>query len=404
MIENKLFKIVAVSAFISLSPLLANAQGLAINATGSTADASAMLDVSSTSQGVLVPRMTAAQRTAIAAPATGLLVYQTDGTAGFYFYNGTAWTSLNGGGGSPTGAAGGSLTGTYPNPSLATGSVGITQHSATGTASSSTFLRGDNTWATPTATPSGAAGGDLTGTFPNPALVTSGVTAGTYGSSAQVPAYVVDAKGRITAAANINIVLANANISSTAAIAYSKLNLAGSIMNSDISATAAIAYSKLSVPDAAIPVAKLNVGGTASATKYLDGTGNWSTPAGGGGSSVPVMITNASATPISVDFSASTTTKTFVINRGGTGGAFTCNLTLPASSNYSDGDMILVMIVNNNTGQMTTSLLMPGVTSLLSYAVAGAVDVSSSFTTLTGTGVAFLKLVRINATTWCRTQ
>jgi hypothetical protein len=72
------------------------AQSVAINTDGSSAAASALLDVKSTTQGILIPRMTAAQRTAIATPATGLMVYQTDATAGFYFYNGTAWTSLNG--------------------------------------------------------------------------------------------------------------------------------------------------------------------------------------------------------------------------------------------------------------------------------------------------------------------
>jgi len=40
---------------------------------------------------MLVPRMTAAQKTAIASPATGLLIYQTDGTTGFYYYNGSSW-------------------------------------------------------------------------------------------------------------------------------------------------------------------------------------------------------------------------------------------------------------------------------------------------------------------------
>ncbi len=75
-----------------------NAQGVAINTDNSAADASAALDVKSTNQGVLVPRMTAAQRALIATPATGLLVYQTDGTVGFYFYNGSAWTTLSGGG------------------------------------------------------------------------------------------------------------------------------------------------------------------------------------------------------------------------------------------------------------------------------------------------------------------
>lgn len=62
-----------------------------------TPHASAALDVQSTTQGMLVPRMTESQRGMIAAPvATGLLVYQTDGTAGFYFYNGSGWVSLNG--------------------------------------------------------------------------------------------------------------------------------------------------------------------------------------------------------------------------------------------------------------------------------------------------------------------
>jgi hypothetical protein len=69
--------------------------GVAINTDNSAPHASAALDVKSTTQGVLIPRLTQAQRTAIASPATGLMVYQTDGTAGFYFYNGTAWMSLN---------------------------------------------------------------------------------------------------------------------------------------------------------------------------------------------------------------------------------------------------------------------------------------------------------------------
>lgn len=61
----------------------------------SAPDASAKLDISSTTQGVLVPRMTYAQRVAIAAPAMGLMVYQTDSNKGFWNYNGTIWSSVN---------------------------------------------------------------------------------------------------------------------------------------------------------------------------------------------------------------------------------------------------------------------------------------------------------------------
>ena len=70
----------------------------------------------------------------------------------------------------PSGSAGGDLTGTYPNPTIGTAKVTVAKLSATGTADSTTFLRGDGSWSTPTATPSGAAGGDLTGTYPNPTI------------------------------------------------------------------------------------------------------------------------------------------------------------------------------------------------------------------------------------------
>lgn len=66
------------------------AQNVAINATGAAPNASAMLDITSTTSGILIPRMTTAQRTAIAAPAQGLRVYDLT-TNTFWYYNGSAW-------------------------------------------------------------------------------------------------------------------------------------------------------------------------------------------------------------------------------------------------------------------------------------------------------------------------
>ncbi|MEO8146736.1 MAG: hypothetical protein ABI723_03810 [Bacteroidia bacterium] len=54
----------------------------------------AALDISSTSKGVLFPRMTLAQRNAIVSPAQGLVIYQTDNTKGMYQYDGSAWKAV----------------------------------------------------------------------------------------------------------------------------------------------------------------------------------------------------------------------------------------------------------------------------------------------------------------------
>jgi hypothetical protein len=59
-------------------------------------NASAILEVNATDKGVLLPRMTNAQRTSIAGgtPPVGLIVYCTDATEGLYIYKSTGWVQI----------------------------------------------------------------------------------------------------------------------------------------------------------------------------------------------------------------------------------------------------------------------------------------------------------------------
>jgi len=84
----------ALSMFLLLAgPAQVFAQSVGVNTDGSAPNASAILDVKSTNKGVLIPRMTTAQRTSISTPASGLLVFDTD-TRSFWYYTGTAWSNI----------------------------------------------------------------------------------------------------------------------------------------------------------------------------------------------------------------------------------------------------------------------------------------------------------------------
>ena len=106
---------------ISAADLFAQ-NGVSIG-TGAAADPSSMLDITSTTKGVLVTRMTSAQRTAIASPANGLLVYQTDAPSGFWYFNGSTWVQAIGPQG-PAGPAGATGATGPQGPTGATGSQG----------------------------------------------------------------------------------------------------------------------------------------------------------------------------------------------------------------------------------------------------------------------------------------
>jgi hypothetical protein len=79
--------------YLLFAGLLLSVQIIAQTGIGTTTpDPSAKLHVASTDKGLLIPRMTLAQRTNISNPANGLMVYQTDDVTGFYVNTGSSGT------------------------------------------------------------------------------------------------------------------------------------------------------------------------------------------------------------------------------------------------------------------------------------------------------------------------
>ncbi|MEJ8842511.1 hypothetical protein WG954_08955 [Lacibacter sp. H375] len=111
-------KLLLLSSMIIFT-LFTKAQSVAVNTDGTTAHSSSIFEAKSINKGFLIPRMTSAQRSAIAAPALGLLVFDTD-TKTIWAFNGIVWSNL-------TSAGGGSLTLPFSqSANMATSSFQIT--------------------------------------------------------------------------------------------------------------------------------------------------------------------------------------------------------------------------------------------------------------------------------------
>ncbi len=142
---KKILLLAAVAFFSATAAFAQNNVG--INNANPVSSAALMVDTAASGpQGILVPRMTQVRRNAIASPATGLMIFQTDNTPGFYYYSGTAWVSMGPAATTLPNVEINSLPASVQAISTVTGTNNYTTVAFSPASNANTALSGGNSW------------------------------------------------------------------------------------------------------------------------------------------------------------------------------------------------------------------------------------------------------------------